>query len=421
MKNLSIQSLTKVLTAKERAEIIAEYIVKGQENNEDFSHEINKIKMDMSSHQIKEFNFYMSIIQTTHETMEIDFQTMYLRLLLYSNQLERVYQQLTMSIYSHFTSIDINWLPKIVTKQGYKDLYEKQKRKELSAVFSIETLVEYEALTKLHYDLTPTDPVKIKKLTNEIKLQKQHLQGFIDDGTLKTAVINENLGFYGVSEDIGKPGITASSWYTFSKKHNQEFNTFIDDVDRLINFCYNDVAIIQTKHTQSKKQEEIVSNIIKQRLLKHLTVFEVISYKPISGNKKLHMDKTCLTQTKETLLLISSLKLKLLSYIEAVKTIESFYFNNTLIVSRQVWYAKNVLDQYQLIVQQHKDHLESIYNYYQGFSINDKNITFEKHNEIQFKEPTEKKVENLTKKQIGIILDKAIKTSQYYPRQTPID
>lgn len=499
MKNFSIQALAGVLTAKERAKIIAEYIVKGDETGEDLSHEINKIKMNMSSNQITEFNFYMDMIQTVHVVMEADFQTMYLRFFLYSQQLEKIYQQWSMSIYSHFTRRDLNWLPKIVTPQGYRELYEEQKAQELSAVFSLETLAEHEALAKIQsegwwqdtdlfmvhkqlvadanktedqlineyldhveervatyleykdkknaflhlyqeyseyegksrdemremvtakYDFTPTDPADTQKWLGEIENQKQQLQKLIDEGVLEAAVVGSEFGFYGTSEDEGKQGITAASWYNYLEKYDTGFNDFIDDVDNLIYFCHNDVAIIQTKQSQEKKTDDLTANIIKKRLLEHLDHFNAITYEPISGDKKLHLEAKTLERIKELLFSISVIKLRFLAYIRVIETVEDFYFDGTQIVSRKTWYAKAAQEHYDFMLQQHQQYIDFVYNYFGNFTIGSVNPVFDCHDDIQFVEPTEEEIQKVTKEQMGFMLEKATKDSHFRPSRTPFD
>lgn len=499
MKNFSIQSLTGVLTAKERAKIIAEYIVKGQETDKDFDHEIEEIKMNMTNSQVNEFNFYMDIIQTVHIVMEADFQTMYLRFVIYSQQLEKIYQQWSMSIYGDTSRRDINWLPKIVTSQGYQELYEAQKDKELSAVFSIEILAEHEALAKLQaenwwkdadlfmvhkqlvadanktedqlieeyldhveervatylkykdrknaflhlyqnyaeyenksrdeikkmvtdkYDFTPTDPADTKKWLSEIDTQKQRLQHLVEEGVLEASTVNTRCGFYGTSADEGKPGITAASWYKHTHKYDKGFNEFIDDVDNLIHFCHNDVAILKTPYNKEKKTEKLTANIIKKRLLKNLSHFNTIKYNPIRGDRQLHLETKNKQLIKNVMFSISVIRLRLLAYIEVIQIVEDLYFDGAPIISRKTWQAKSAQDQYNFMLKQHKQYIDIIYNYFRHFCIGSDDLIFDCHNEIQFEEPTKEEVLEVTKKQMAFLMEKATKGSYYHPSRTPFD
>src|SRR3989304_8548758 len=98
MKNFSLNSISKVLTAKERAKLIAEYAIKEQLEDRDCTHEIEAVKAGIPNAQVNEYNFYVSLIYTLQALMDGDLQTMTLHIQHFAAKLDAVYRLLRFSI-----------------------------------------------------------------------------------------------------------------------------------------------------------------------------------------------------------------------------------------------------------------------------------------------------------------------------------
>ncbi|MFC1790328.1 hypothetical protein ACFLZP_02490 [Patescibacteria group bacterium] len=148
MKNFKLSSLAPNLTAKERAKMLAAYALKQEEEDKDYSKELEDLNSYIPNHQIPEHNFYINILKSM-VYVYADLQTAYLHLELAGKQLVITDNFLMLDIIVDNLCWQMRHTPQIATRHQFDQWFEEIREKELSAVFSLEQLAKHEALKRL--------------------------------------------------------------------------------------------------------------------------------------------------------------------------------------------------------------------------------------------------------------------------------
>ncbi|CAN5282395.1 hypothetical protein BH10PAT2_BH10PAT2_0830 [soil metagenome] len=427
MKNFSLNNISKVLTAKERAKLVAEYSVKEQLEDRNYTHEIEAVKAGITNSQINEYNFYASLIYTLQAMMDGDLQTMTLHLQYFASKLDAIYRLLRFSIAADVLLLQLNWLPKVVTEEGFEQLYQKLRNEELSAIFTIECLAEQEALYyfKSKGELTDwhTDEVRMalrdddfylkQKWVEEVARQRAKIEQWITDGFVEGKEVVAGKGYYSTKPDIGKAGITARSWYECKEKFDKDFDNFIDSKKELVHFCENEVAVDYSPPYSGATAERT-----KESMKKIIENFAFI--KATHGKDYFDITLTLHSDLKEQMVdifrQVATMRLKMEAYIDATKRVEACYFDGQEIVNRELWFGTKGQRAYKWLEQCHTEIFDELLKYFHR--IPQEKITFEYPKPLDISEKTvsiKEESDNI----IEIMVSRAKKESHYTPLHFP--
>ncbi|MEO8581389.1 MAG: hypothetical protein ABI425_02285 [Patescibacteria group bacterium] len=427
MKNFSLNNISKVLTAKERAKLVAEYSVKEQLEDRNYTHEIEAVKAGITNAQINEYNFYASLIYTLQAMMDGDLQTMTLQLQYFASKLDAIYRLLRFSIAADVLLLQLKWLPKVLTEQGFEELYQKLRTEEFSAVFTIECLAEQEALhyfkskgelTDWHVDevqmaLRDGDFYLKKEWAEEVAKQQLKINQWIDNNVLEGKTVTTGQGYYCTKRDIGKPGVTALSWYECKEKLDRNFNDFIDNKKELVHFCENEVAIDYSPPYAGATAERTKESM-KQ-------IFESFAFIKATHSKDyfditltLHSDLK--EQMEDIFRQVATMRLKMEAYIDATKRVEACYFDGQEIVSRELWFGTKGQRAYKWLEQCHTEIFDELLKYFHR--IPQEKITFEYPKPLDISEKTVS-IKEESNNIIEIMVSRAKKESHHTPLHFP--
>lgn len=426
MKNFSLNNISKVLTAKERAKLVAEYSIKEQIEGKNYNHEIEAVKAGVTNAQGNEYNFYVSLVHTLQMILDGDLQTMTLHLQYFSAKLDAIYRLLRFSIAADVLLLQLNWLPKVVTEAGFEQLYQKLREEELAAIFTVKCLAEQEALwyfkskgelTDWHIDevqmaLRDGDFYLKKEWAEETIKQTAKITQWISDGLIESKEVVTGEGYYSTKADIGKAGVTARSWYECKEKFDQDFNNFIDHKKELVHFCENDVAIDYSPYSEGAAERT------KERIKEIIGYFAFI--KKAHGEDyfdiTLTLNSDLKEQMEEIFRQVATMRLKMEAYIDATKRIEACYFDGQEIVGREVWFGTKGQLVYQWLEQNHKEIFADLMEYFHRFP--QEKVTFEYPKPLDISEKTasiKEQSDDLIKKMIS----RAKKESHFTPLHFP--
>lgn len=365
MKNLSLNSVSRILTAKERAKLVAEYTINEELEGKDYGHEIETVRAGVTSDQGKEYNFYISLIYSIQFLMGADLQTMSLYFCYFAAQLHSIYRLLRASIIADVLLLQLKWLPKIMTQEAFHQLYDKIKEEELAAIFSIESLAEQEALASLksqgelkdwlvdevHLALNEDTFYLKEKWLSEVTQQRTKIEQWIQEGKLEGQEVKSSNGYYSSNEDVSKPGVTARSWYSCTEKLDTNFNDFIDSKKELVHFHENDVAVDYSPYGESSAEKT------KERMKEIIEYFAFV--KKEHGEDyfdiTLTLNPTLKEQIEEIFESITPFYTKMMAYVDATQRIEAFYFDGQEIVNRTIWDGTRAQNAYQGIEESYQE------------------------------------------------------------------
>jgi hypothetical protein len=427
MKNLSLNNVSLVLTAKERAKLVAQYTISEQLESKDYGHEIETVRAGVTSDQGKEYNFYISLIYSIQFLMEADLQTMTLYFSYFAAQLHSIYRLLRSSIIADVLLLQLKWLPKVMTQDEFEQLYNKIKDEELAAVFSIETLAEHEALASLksqgelkdwlvdevHLALNENTFHLKEKWLNEVAQQHEKIERWIQERKLEGQEVKSVDGYYSSKEDLGKPGVTAQSWYACAEKFDTSFNDFIDSKKELVHFHENDVAIDYSPYSESSAEKT------KARIKQMVEYFAFV--------KKEHSEKDYFDIT---LTLNPSLKeqiedifesvipfyIKMMAYITTTQRIETFYFDDQEIVDRTIWDGTRAQNAYQVIEDSYQEIFGDLKEHFSRLSQS--KLTFP-YPSLPDKEALQNSIKEQSDELIKTMIERAINDSGFRPANLP--
>jgi hypothetical protein len=426
MKDFSLNNISRVLTAKERAKLIANYAIKEELEGKDYEHEIEAIKAGIPDTQINEYNFYVSLVHTLQVVMDADLQTMTLFFQCFEAKLDCIYRLLRFSIMADVLLLQLRWLPKVVTEEGFEQLYCKLRDEEFSAIFSIESLAEQETLAQLksqgelqdwHADEVQTALKNgsfylTQEWKTELGKQQAKIQQWINEGKLEGKEVISGGGYYSTKADIGKQGVTARSWYDHKEKLDKDFNNFIDNKKALVHFCENDVAIDYSPFTEGTaertktRMKEIVERMAFIKREREKDYFDVtLTLNPILKE-----------QMEDIFRQIVTMRLKMEAYINATQRVEACYFDGQEMVGQEVWFGTKAKKVYQSIEDNHKETFDDLLKYFGRFS-QDK-ITFEYPKPLDVSEQAES-IKEQSDELVQTMVDKARKQSGFSPLHFP--
>lgn len=426
MKNFSLNDISKVLTAKERAKLIAEYAIKEQLEDRNYTREIEAVKAGIPNAQANEYNFYVSLVYTLQALMDGDLQTMTLHIQHFAAKLDAIYRLLRFSIAADVLLLHLNWLPKVVTEDGFEQLYQKLREEEFAAIFTVECLAEQEALWyfKSKGELTDwhTDEVQMalrdgdfylkKEWAEQIVKQQAKIEQWIANGLVEGKEVITGKGYYSTKPDIGKAGVTARSWYDCKEKLDRDFDNFIDSKKELVHFCENDVAIDYSPYSEGTAERTKKS--MRQ-------IFETFAFIKKEHGKDyfditLTLNPDLKTQMEDIFRQVATMRLKMEAYIDATKRIEACYFDGQEIVGREIWFGTKGQLVYQWLEQSHKEIFDDLMEYFHR--IPQEKVIFDYPKPLDISEKTasiKEQSDELIKKMIS----RAKKESHFTPLHFP--
>ncbi len=426
MKSFSMNDISKVLTPKERAKLVSEYAIKEQKEGKSYEHEIEAVKAGIPNAQGNEYNFYVSLVHTLQIVMDADLQTVTLFLQYFNAKLDTIYRLLRFSIVSDVLSLQLRWLPKVVTAEKFEQLYQKLRDEELSAVFSIESLAEQEALANLksqgelqdwHVDevraaLRDGDFYFKKEWEDEIVKQQKKIEQLIKEGLVEGKKVVTGEGYYSTKAEIGKPGVTARSWYECTEKLDRDFNNFVDSKKELVHFCENDVAIDYSPYFENNAEHT------KERMKEIIGYFAFIKKEHGKDyfDVTLTLNPTLKEQMADIFSQIVTMRLKMEAYMDATKRIEDCYFDGQEMVWREAWFGTRAQQVYLGLEENHKEIFEDLLKHFGRFSK--EKITFEYPKPLDISDKTAT-IKEQSDELVERMVDKAGKESHFTPRIFP--
>ena len=429
MKQFSINNISGVLTAKERAKMVANLFMEESENKVDRKGEVESIKAGIPDEQVSEYNFYMDLIYSLQVGLDLDLQTLYYQLTLCVAQLQGVSRTLNTSVIADILLFQLRWFPTLMTENQFRKLYQELREKQLAAIFSIDSLAEQEALTlfRKQEKYRDWDSYRLECATKEdtfedkeiwlatLQIQKDKIAQALAQGLLTEATVIAGDGYYNTESEVGKRGITALSWYQYQGKESQDFNIFIDDQKSLVHFFNNDVAINYAPYVH--EEENLDQN--KQRTIEMVEQIAVIKRKYDPDYKELHLtiDSAVLDQIRDISQTTNVIYARVRAYIDVTLQIENTYFDGQEVVSRKLWSGTKAKDVYDQIKLAYQEMVKEILEYF-GKLFSQK-TTFENPEVIDIFEHSAGEYNKILEETMNNLIESAKKKSGFRPRYLP--
>ncbi len=482
MKKINLTSMTRNLTAKERAKMINVYFLKEDQDDKDYSNEIKKLKSNIPYHQIPEHNFYMKILQLA-SFANMDLQTAYLHLELTGKQILIIDNNLLYETYHRHIKRLLKGIPKILTQQKYDKLHKKSKKDELDSVFGIESLAEHEAFAKLQskgkinkddYLYIFSEQLRKSRMTDKEILDEKVEQ--ITKGIEKLNLLTkrnsslkevykdysqyldlspkeirskakEQIDFTRLEPEVIKlwEKTVAEETKTLNKlvekgvlkeKQVSEKSTWYGNADQKGKSGITAESWYDYSDKKDKSFNEFIDN--KNQLVEcnYGQVAVLNSEYSVINNKKsiakylkqlelikekdknLELKPEIFDALTSNITKFKKMFTKGLSLIKAVNKIEKCYFDGDHILNKDNWFGKWLLKAGEEIVNNHNRIIKTIINDYNSFNTDVKEITFPKIDQIKIKLPSSVK-ESTLKNDIDDIIQPAIKCSGFNPPILP--
>ncbi len=429
MKQFPINTISQVLTAKERAKMVANLFIEESETKVDRKGEVETIKAAIPDSQVSEYNFYMDLIYSLQVGIDLDLQTLYYQLALCAAQLQGVYRILHMGIVADILLFQLRWFPTIMTENQFQKLYQELRQEQLAAIFSIDTLAEHEALTifRKQEKYKDWDSYQMECATQEetfedkelwlttLQNQKDKIEHAIVDGSLMEAIVTTGDGYYSTENDIGKRGITASSWYQYQGKENQDFNSYIDEARHLVHFHKNAVAIDYSPFVDDEEDHD--RN--KQRTMEIVEQMAVIKRKYTDKYDALHLtvDSSVIEQIRDISQTINVIYARVRAYMNITVQIENTYFDGQEVVSRKLWSGTKAKDAYEQVKLSYQEMIKEILEYF-GKMFSEK-VSFENPEIADIFEHSTGEYQKNFDETLDSLMESAKKRSGFRPRYLP--
>jgi hypothetical protein len=429
MKQFSINNVSQVLTAKERAKMVANLLIEQDETKVDRKGEVESIKAGIPDAQVSEYNFYMDLIYSLQVGLDLDLQTLYYQLTLCAAQLQGVYRILHMGIVADILLFQLRWFPTVMTENQFQKLYQDLRQEQLAAVFSVDTLAEHEALIifRKQEKYKDWDSYQMECATQEetfedkelwlttLQAQKDKIEHAIVDGSLVEATVTTNDGYYNTDSDVGKRGITASSWYQYQEKENQDFNSYIDEARHLVHFHKNAVAIDYSPFVDDEEDHD--RN--KQRIMEIVEQMAVIKRKYTDKYDALYLtvDPSLVEQIRDIAITTSVIYARVRVYMDITVQIENTYFDGQEVVSRKLWSGTKAKDAYEQIELAYQEMIKEILEYF-GKMFSEK-VSFESPEITNIFEQSAGEYQKIFDETMDSLIESAKKKSGFRPRYLP--